>query len=133
MADRKKGITETSTAAEGKVKKQSSVKKQGSAKKQGSIRTEPATKLVSSKRVENIPDEFSPTEDNPVKDNPVEDAFVKDTPVKYKLVGDIVCPRCGDVIGPQQPLPHTLTRCNRCGIWIDNQGNRRIPPWRGRQ
>lgn len=104
LADQKKGSTETSAIAKGKVKKQ------------GSIRTKPAVKPVPAGRVKNIPDEFFPVEDTSVEDTSVE---------------VITCPRCGDVIGPKQPLPHTLTRCNRCGIWVDNQGDRRIPQWRG--
>jgi len=34
----------------------------------------------------------------------------------------ITCPICGDYLGPRQPLPHTLTLCRRCHVWVTNDG-----------
>ncbi len=34
----------------------------------------------------------------------------------------ITCPECKRDLGPKQPLPHTLTLCKHCGLWIDNEG-----------
>ena len=31
---------------------------------------------------------------------------------------DIVCPKCGTYLGPKQPLPHSLTRCIKCKLWV---------------
>ncbi|MDR9770651.1 hypothetical protein [Acetomicrobium sp.] len=35
---------------------------------------------------------------------------------------DIVCPKCGTYLGPKQPLPHSLTRCIKCKLWVNNEG-----------
>lgn len=35
---------------------------------------------------------------------------------------DIVCPKCGTYLGPKQPLPHTLTLCKACHLWVNNEG-----------
>lgn len=36
--------------------------------------------------------------------------------------GRITCPKCGRDLGPIQPLPDTLTKCVKCKLWVDNQG-----------
>lgn len=45
---------------------------------------------------------------------------------------DIVCPKCGTYLGPKQPLPHSLTRCIKCKLWVNNEGKEqghRGAPW----
>jgi len=34
----------------------------------------------------------------------------------------IICPKCGRDLGPKQPLPHTLTLCKACHLWVNNEG-----------
>jgi len=34
----------------------------------------------------------------------------------------IICPKCGRDLGPIQPLEHSLTKCLKCKIWVNNEG-----------
>lgn len=34
----------------------------------------------------------------------------------------IICPKCGRDLGPIQPLEHSLTKCIKCKIWVNNEG-----------
>jgi len=34
----------------------------------------------------------------------------------------VICPVCGNDLGPRQPLKDTLTGCRRCHIWVNNAG-----------
>lgn len=45
----------------------------------------------------------------------------------------VICPKCGDDLGPQQPLKGTLTGCRKCHIWVNNAGEVVDPHERFRQ
>ena len=34
----------------------------------------------------------------------------------------VICPVCGDDLGPAQPFMSTLTGCRRCRVWVNNAG-----------
>ncbi|HQA36696.1 MAG TPA: hypothetical protein PKY47_04940 [Acetomicrobium sp.] len=33
----------------------------------------------------------------------------------------IICPKCGSDLGPIQPLRHSLAKCLKCKLWVNNQ------------
>jgi DNA-directed RNA polymerase subunit M/transcription elongation factor TFIIS len=36
--------------------------------------------------------------------------------------GRVICPKCGNDLGPVQPLQNTLTGCRKCRVWVSNTG-----------
>ena len=47
--------------------------------------------------------------------------------------GRVICPKCGNDLGPVQPLQNTLTGCRKCHIWVNNAGEVVDPHERFRQ